>query len=151
MLVPPKSIARLNRPHVQSDAASITSTISRNTVQYQRPFRLGNLSLTDLRSMHVRLRNSLSTTSIVSTTTASSGVPGVGYVSGKCVKWLGERILCAFVPLEIRRRRWIIRRLVKRIDKIPVEQCAVWLAKKEGKITRAVENLLELSSYVPFL
>jgi hypothetical protein len=101
--------------------------------------------------MHVRLRDSLSSTSVVSTTTASSGVPGIGYVSGKGVKWLGERILNAFVPLEIRRRRWVIRRLVKRIDKIPVEQCAVWLVKKESKITRAVENLLELSSYVSFL
>jgi hypothetical protein len=80
--------------------------------------------------------------------TASSGVPGIGYLSGKAAKWVGIQILNAFVPLEICRRRWVIRRLLKRIEKIPIEECAGWLVREERNITHAVEDLLELSSYV---
>jgi hypothetical protein len=60
------------------------------------------------------------------------------------------QILNAFVPLEIRRRRWLIRKLVKRMDKISTEAGAEWLIKNERKVTHAVENLLELSSYAIF-
>jgi hypothetical protein len=98
--------------------------------------------------VQVNLRNSLSSTSVFSTSTASSGVPGIGYISGRAVKWVGMQILDAFVPLEICRRRWVIRRLVKRIKTIPIEECAEWLVRKEPKIMQAVDNLLELSSYV---
>jgi hypothetical protein len=57
------------------------------------------------------------------------------------------QILNAFVPLEIRRRRWLIRRLVNRMDNMSTKEGAEWLSKNEQKITRVVENLLELSSY----
>jgi hypothetical protein len=114
-------------------------------IQYQRPFRLSNLSLTDLQSMRIRLRNSVSSTSFSWSSITSFGVPGIGYLSGKVIKWAGMQILNGFVPLEIHRQRWVIRGLVKRMDAIPVADLAVWLVKNEWKISHVIENLLELS------
>lgn len=50
--------------------------------------------------------------------------------------------------MEIRRRRWVIRRLLKRLQRIALDARGVWLMKKKQKIDRAIEDLLELSSYV---
>jgi hypothetical protein len=94
--------------------------------------------------MQVRLHDSLSLTS---SSTTSSIVPGIGYLSGKVIKWVGVRMLNALIPLEIRRRRWLIRKLIERINRIPLDEAAAWLVRKERKITLAVDNLLELSSY----
>jgi hypothetical protein len=99
LLAPPKCIIQSIKPPAWSDAASIITTRSGRTIEYQRPFRLGNLSLTDLRSMRTRLHDSVSLTSGSSSSIASSGVPGIGYLSGKAVKWIGMQILDGFVPL----------------------------------------------------
>jgi hypothetical protein len=146
LLAPPKCITQSVTPPARSDAASITTTRSGRTIQYQRPFRLGNFGLTDLRSMRTRLHDSVPSTSGSSSSIASSGVRGIGYLSGKAVKWVGMQILDGFVPLEIRRRRWIIRGLMKRMDVIPFEERAPWIVRNVRKISHAIENLLELSS-----
>ena len=57
------------------------------------------------------------------------------------------QFLNMFVPLEIRRRRWIVQRVVKRIEEIPADQRARWLSKKH-KIYHVIEDILELSLYV---
>jgi hypothetical protein len=41
----------------------------------------------------------------MSSSTASSGVPGIGYLSGKAVKWLGLQILSGFATVQIYRRQ----------------------------------------------
>lgn len=148
LLTPPKSIVPLNLSNTPSDLASIRSTRSRNTIQYQRPFRWqSNPSLTDYRSMQVRLRDSInaSSTSSLSASSGSSGIPGIGYMSGKAVKWVGMQILNSFVPLEIRRRRWVIHRFIKRLGEVPVDKRAEWVTKKEHKAVRVVEDILELT------
>jgi hypothetical protein len=81
--------------------------------------------------------------------TGSSGIPGIGYLSGKAVKWVGVRMLDMFVPLEISRRRRVIIGLVKQLEKIPDQDRSRWILKKERSINRAVEDLLELTTYVP--
>lgn len=147
LLIPPKGKLR-----GESDEVSIASSRSSNVVQYQRPFRWQcNPSLTDLRSMRMKLHNSIlsSSTSAISTSTGSSGVPGIGYLSGKAVKWAGEQILNAFIPLEISRRRRAISGLIRQLENIPEQDRAKWMFNKKRKIDQAVEDLLELTTYVP--
>lgn len=146
LLVPPKCIVQSTPSTTQSDAASVRTTRSGRTIQYQRPFRLGHLSLTGLRSTQIRFRNSISSTSVSWSSIASSGVPGIGYLSGKVVKWVGMQILNGIVPLEIYRRRRAIHELVRQMDVIPVADRAAWVVRNERKVSRAIENLLELSS-----
>ena len=80
-----------------------------------------------------------------SSSSGSSGVPGIGYLSGKTVKWVGVQILNAVDPVVIIVRRRYIHRLIKRIRQISVEKRADWMVKRELTILRAVEDLLELS------
>lgn len=57
-------------------------------------------------------------------------------------------MLSGIEAVEILRRQWVIRRLVKRIGKLPGDQRTEWLVKREQDINRKVDDLLELSSYV---
>jgi len=97
--------------------------------------------------MRVRLHHSLATTSssALSSSTTSSGVSGIGYVSGKVVKWVGLRLLDGYAFMEIRRRRWVIKRFVKRIEDVSKDERAEWLVKRERKVNRTMDDLLELS------
>jgi hypothetical protein len=138
---PPTDAFQESLPHSESDVVSVRSLETQRIAQYQRPFRWGcNLSLTDLRSVRTRLSNSN-----ISTSTGSSGVPGIGYQSGKVVKWFGVQMLGAISQLVIFRRRRVIKMLIKRIETIPRLQRSEWVLKNEGKINRAVEELLELT------
>src|ERR1700683_3151991 len=87
LLIPPENVVQSTGPPALSDISSIMSTTSKSMIQYQCPFRLGHVGLTDLRSMQVRLHNSLSSMAAFLTSTASSGVPRIGYLLGKAVKW----------------------------------------------------------------
>jgi hypothetical protein len=83
----------------------------------------------------------------VSSSSASSGIPGPGYLSGKAIKWIGEKVLEAYASLEIRRRMWVIGRLMKRLEKEPEETRWKWLLQREKSVNRLVDDLLELSTY----
>lgn len=135
--------------NADSDSISVISTTASHTIQYQRASR--SLSLVDLRSAQQRLYKSISSSSSSETSSfssASSGVAGIGHTSGKFVKWTGIKILNAVGSLEMRRRRWVIRRFLKRIQDISLDDRGVWLMKKKRKVDHAIEDLLELSSYV---
>ena len=149
-LTPPEAIISTSPP--QSETASILSTNSSRTIPYQRPFRFqSSQSLTDLRSMQTTLRSSLAFSgSSTSMSTISSEVTGIGYLSGRAIKWFGMQILDGLVPLEICRRRRAIRKLVKKIAQIPDTERAQWLIANETKVNRSLEDLLELSAYVSF-
>lgn len=77
----------------------------------------------------------------------SSGIQGPGYLSGKLIKWVGEKILDAVTLFEIRRRMWLIERFIKHLEKEPEETRWKWLLKKEKSFYRIADDLLELSSY----
>ncbi|KIM79891.1 hypothetical protein PILCRDRAFT_10061 [Piloderma croceum F 1598] len=143
LLIPPKNLFSSNH-YALSDAASVSSTTSRSMIQYQRHFRLqGNPSLTDLRSMQCRLRESMASSSCVSS--ASSGVPGIGYLSGKGVKWIGLKMLDVIAAVAIRRRRHLIPKLVKRIRNLPADQRTEWMVKNQPQMNRTIQDVLELS------
>lgn len=147
MLIPPPSILP-PKASTSEDAESVLSWASNRTTHYQRSFQWqSNLSLTDFRSMQMRLSSSTasSSNSVFSSSTASSGVPGIGHLSGKAVKWVGSQILNSLVPLEIRRRRWVIRQIIKKLGQVPMNDRAEWVVKRGKKINRALDDLLELS------
>lgn len=98
--------------------------------------------------MRMRLHDSIpsSSTSAVSTWTGSSGVPGIGYLSGKAVKWVGEKMLDAFVPLEISRRRRAISGLIGQLKYVAVKDRSEWILKRKHEINQAIEDLLELTT-----
>jgi hypothetical protein len=147
LLIPPENLSLTH--FIPSNAASVTSTASRSTVQYQRRFRLqGNPSLTDLRSMQCRLRESVASSSSSFLSSASSGIPGIGYLSGKGIKWVGLKMLDAFSQVELYRRRQMIPRLVARIRNIPADERTAWIVSNRNQIYRSLEDILELSSYV---
>ena len=81
----------------------------------------------------------------MSSSTASSGVPGIGYLSGKAVKWLGLQILSGFATVQIYRRQWVIHRLAKQVENMPGERRTEWIFKRERDINHKIE---ELFSYV---
>jgi hypothetical protein len=56
------------------------------------------------------------------------------------------QILGAISQLVIFRRRRVIKMLIKKIETIPRVQRSEWVLEKEGKINRAVEELLELTT-----
>jgi len=58
---------------------------------------------------------------------------------------VGTQILDVFVPLVIFRRRRVINGLIKQIDVMPQGDLLDWILKKERKINRAAEDLLELT------
>jgi len=125
---------------------SVRFSDPRNSFTYERPFqvRFHNPSLTDIRSW----RGSLSSDGMSS---LSSGIPGPGYLCGKAIKWVGEKILDAVTRLEIRRRVWVIGRLIKYIKEAPLGDLQNLVLKQEKSLHRLVDDLLELSSYALFL
>jgi hypothetical protein len=42
-------------------------------------------------------------------------------LSGTAIKWFGEMILLAVTLIEIKRRVWVIGRLIERLEKEPAE------------------------------
>jgi hypothetical protein len=98
--------------------------------------------------MQSRLRESAASSSAYTFSSTSSSIPGIGYLSGKGIKWVGLKVLDAFAGVELRRRRWMISRLVKKIDEIPADDRTRWITKKQHQINRTIQDLLELSSYV---
>lgn len=78
--------------------------------------------------------------------TASSGVPGIGYLSGKMIKQTGLNILKVVEAVEIFRRRRIIKQLATDMDALEPDNLAKWLVQKEQKLNRAIADILELSS-----
>jgi len=70
-------------------------------------------------------------------------------VSGKVVTWLGQKILDAITPLRIRRRMWVIKRLMERLDSgegTRRNRQKRLLQKEESRlIYRLVDDLWELS------
>lgn len=136
---------------LESESASIRSMSSSNTTEYRQHFRWQtNPSLMDLRLAKNELRQSLTSlsSSELSSSTASSVVPGIGYMSGKVVKWVGLQILDGLGALEIRRRRWIIRRLMAQMSAVPESQIETWVMKREAQVNHTIEDLVELTSYV---
>lgn len=148
---PPPLQGELRR---ESNEVSIRSWRSLNSVLYQRPFQLQYYhGLADFRSMRVRLRNYIasSSTSTISTfaisaSTGSSGVPPIGYLSGQAVKRVGEKTLDAFIPLEIYRQSQAISGLISQLENIPRPNRSKWIFNRKRKINCVVENLLELST-----
>jgi hypothetical protein len=98
--------------------------------------------------MQCRLRESVASSSSSALSSASSGVPGIGYLSGKGIKWVGLKMLDAFAEVELRRRRRMIPRLVARIGDLPADERTAWMANNQNQIYRSLEDILELSSYV---
>lgn len=143
LLIPPHGIFQSERHHTEFDVVSVASTI-----QYQRPFRWQvNHSLADLRSMRTRLVNSTTSSSFaLSMSTESSGEPGIGYLSGKAVKWVGVQALSVIELLAISRRRQVISDLIKQLEKVALQDRSEWIFKRARAINRAVEDLLELST-----
>jgi hypothetical protein len=129
-----KSLAAYHSPQ-----SSAKSSVSGNAIEYQRILRMGGRhSLTDIRSLQNRLVTS-------SNSSASSGVLGPGYLSGKAVKWVGNKLLQGIVQIEVRRRRWMIGRFMTNLARVtPADRCA-WIVKKAHKMNQATEDLLELS------
>ena len=70
---PPQCITQLIIPRTVSDVSP--PSFLQHPVLTMRAFRLDNLGLTDLRSARVRLRDSLSSGSVSSTSIDSSGAP----------------------------------------------------------------------------
>jgi hypothetical protein len=60
---------------------------------------------------------------------------------------VGEKILDIVLPLEIRRRVWVIKRFIMRMEKTSDAARLSWLIKREKSVYRVVDDLLELSSY----
>jgi hypothetical protein len=117
---------------------------SRNTITYQRPFHLHpKPSLSDIRS----LRSSF-VSSEFDTSSSSSVQPGIGYLSGKLINWVGEKILDVVTPIEIRRRIWVIGNLIKQMEKESSTVLQHRILAKGQVLHRLVDDLLELSSYV---
>jgi hypothetical protein len=143
LLVPPKDISCAAQHNQGSDSEFVPSGRSRNSITYQRPFRFQiNPSLTDIRSW----RNSLSSDEESFT---SSVTPGIGYLSGTAIKWVGEKILdLAITPLAVRRRIWVINRMINRMEKEPIDKFEKRILRKETSLHRLVDDLLELSSFV---
>jgi hypothetical protein len=112
-------------------------------MRYKRPFRLKrNISLTDLQSWR---RSCSSDGNSFST---SSHLPGIGYFSGKAIKWIGEKMLDIITPIEINRRAWVINRLLKTLEKQSFDSLPDKVFLKKKSIHRLVNDLLELSTYV---
>lgn len=84
--------------------------------------------------------------SLSTLSTASSGVPGIGYLSGKTVKWTGTNILKAVDAVVILKRQHFIKQLATEVEALDADDLAVWLVQKERKLSRAIGYILELSS-----
>jgi hypothetical protein len=102
--------------------------------------------------MRAGLRTSIASSSgsDLSTSTVLS-VLGQGHLSGKAIEWVGLQMLNAVEPLVIFNRRRAISGLIKRFKDVHGQDRAKWMFKRERKINRTVEDLLELTkSYLNF-
>jgi hypothetical protein len=91
----------------------------------------------------------MNTSSSTSTSSyASSGVPGIGHLSGKGIKWVGIQILKGVGVVEMNRRRWVIGRLVKEIGRVDASRSGDWLVDRRKAVNHAVNDILELSLYL---
>jgi hypothetical protein len=126
----------------QSISDGESSTHSTNRITYQRPFRFQlNPSLSDLRSWRNRCFSDQSTGS-------SSVVPGIGYLSGNAIEWVGEKILSGIMAIESRRLIWSARRLINKMERVPENERIEWSTMRHNRLNRGLDSLLELSSYV---
>ena len=66
---------------------------------------------------------------------------------GKIIKLTGEKILDALTIVEIRRRVWLDKRVVKQLEKKSSKDIERMFKKKGKAVLRLVDDLLELSSY----
>jgi len=55
------------------------------------------------------------------------------------------QILAAVEPMVIFRRRRVISGVIKQLERIPDQNRSQWIFKRERKINRVVEDLLELT------
>jgi hypothetical protein len=78
--------------------------------------------------------------------TASSGVPGIGYLSGKAVKWTGVNVLKVVGAAETFRRRRFINQLAAEVEALDPDDLANWLVQKEQNLNHAIADILEFSS-----
>ena len=62
---------------------------------------------------------------------------------------LAKKILDIATPLEIRRRLWVTKRIIKALEKEPYESLPGLALQKSKSIHQLTEDLLELSTYVP--
>jgi hypothetical protein len=150
LLTPPDSISPQRTPQTQTDAASVLSTSSRRTIEYQRRFRWQvKPSLTDLRSARNVIRSAMASRSKTSSQTSNASIEqNIGYGLGSAALWVGMHMLDLFGELEIRRRRWVIGKFLKTMERIADRDRAKWILSKKRQVDHVVVDLLELSSYV---
>jgi hypothetical protein len=147
LFVPPPSIASASTDSDTTTIHSSYSTSSHISMRYKRPFRLKrNISLTDLQSW--RRSCSSDGDSFSTSFSTSSHHPGIGYFSGKAIKWIGEKILDIITPIEINRRAWVINRLLKTLEKQSSDSLPDKIFLNKKSIHRLVDDLLELSTYI---
>ncbi|KAF8588587.1 hypothetical protein K439DRAFT_597079 [Ramaria rubella] len=94
-------------------------------------------------------RERLESTVLFSSLPPSSGIPGIGYYSGKGIKWLGERSLDAMDDLIIFKRTlqyliWLDEREKEVVRLSPTIQLAVG-NNTEKKVFNILEDALEMS------
>lgn len=150
LLVPPDT-TKIDKSDVTPDATETFSLLTSTSVtiaEYQRPFRWRlNTNLTELRSARNQIQeSSRATSSDMTSSTTSYFVPGIGSVSGKAVRWVGSQILSSISSIEIRRRRWLIQKLITKIERLPTPERAKVMLENQTQLKRAIDDLVELSS-----
>jgi hypothetical protein len=83
-----------------------------------------------------------------SQTSNASIEQNIGYGLGSAALWVGMHMLDLFGELEIRRRRWVIGKFLKTMERIADRDRAKWILSKKQQVDHVVVDLLELSSYV---
>lgn len=146
LFIPPPHMLEPKQPLPLPSSSNTPHSLPRiGSTPYQRPFRLqGDPSLTDIRSMRMRLNDSLENLSMSS---RLSGPP-IGHCLGTVAIWVGMRMLDGFGAVVLWNRRRIIRGLLKKAQRLLPTERAAWSLKKERKLIRATEDLLELSRSV---
>lgn len=142
LFIPPPHMLQLKQPLLFPPSSTVAHSPLPGSTPYQRPFRLqSSPSLTDIRSMRMRLNGSLENSSMSS---GFSGPP-IGHGLGTVAKWVGARILDAYGAIVLWNRRRTIRDLIKKAQQLLPTDRAEWSLQKERKLIIAAEDLLELS------
>jgi hypothetical protein len=68
-------------------------------------------------------------------------------LTGTGLVWVGEKLLDAFTPIAIRRRAFLMRRFLKRLDSLNPGPAGRLFLQKRKEVERMLDDLLELSSY----
>lgn len=150
-LVIPPDTTRIDMSSASPDATETLSLLTSSSVtviEYQPPVQWHLApNLTELRSARHQIQGSTrASSSDVTSSTTSSFVPGIGSVGGKAVRWVGYQILNSISSIEIRRRRWLIRKLVTKIERLPTPERAKIMVENQTQLKRAIDDLIELSS-----